>query len=76
LKSCGVVRSKAMQIVKKYRENKTKNVLIAVGRDEADEGMNKQPSSIERELGVSPAEEKSCDRRGEGGTEKQNEKTT
>ena len=62
-------------MVKKYRENKTKNVLIPVGRDE-DEGMNKQPSSIERELGVSPAEEKSCDRRGEGGTEKQNEKTT
>ena len=65
-----------MHIVKKYRENKTKNVLIAVSRDEADEGMNKQPSPIERELGVSPAEEQFCDRRGEGGTEKQNEKTT
>ena len=56
-------------MVKNYRENKTKNVLIAVGRDE-DEGMNKQPSSIERELGVSPAEEKSCDKRKEGGIER------
>jgi hypothetical protein len=61
-------------MVKKYRENKTKNVLIAVGRDE-DEGMNKQPSSIERELGVSPAEDKSCDKRGEGGTERENDTT-
>jgi hypothetical protein len=33
-------------------------------------GMNKQPSSIERELGVSPAEEKSCDKRKEGGIER------
>jgi hypothetical protein len=61
-------------MVKNYRENKTKNVLIAVGRDE-DEGMNKQPSSIERELGVSPAEDKSCDKRGEGGTERENDTT-
>ena len=61
-------------MVKKYRENKTKNVLIPVGRDE-DEGMNKQPSSIERELGVSPAEDKSCDKRGEGGTERENDTT-
>ena len=57
-------------MVKNYRENKTKNVLIAVSRDEADEGMNKQPSSIERELGVSSAEEKSCDKRKEGGIER------
>ena len=61
-------------MVKNYRENKTKNVLIPVGRDE-DEGMNKQPSSIERELGVSPAEDKSCDKRGEGGTERENDTT-